>query len=84
MSLYFATFPDSIIAVRSSLNKDPPFGQGIGSIHIEKAMCSGTETRLVDCMREVTEDCTHSEDAGVRCEYNGDTYYYTYIEAIVT
>ncbi len=64
---------DSITAVRPSILFDPPFGEGMGPTHIDGARCSGTETRLADCVRDITEDCSHSEDAGVRCEYNGDT-----------
>ena len=34
-------------------------------------MCSGDESTLLDCLNEEeigTHDCSHSEDAGVRCE----------------
>ena len=44
------------------------FGQGTGTIVLDDVQCTGTETRLVDCMASSTNDCTHSEDASVRCQ----------------
>ena len=44
------------------------FGQGSGTIVLDDVRCTGTEDRLVDCSYDrSTVDCTHSEDAGVRC-----------------
>ncbi len=59
--------------VRGTLESEPPYGRGDGPIYVDDAMCLGNESRLADCRRSDTEDCTHFEDAGVRCEYNGDT-----------
>ena len=48
------------------------FGQGTGSIWIDDAQCTGSESRLIDCTHDTsTVDCGHSEDAGVRCSTTG-------------
>ena len=39
------------------------------TIVLDDVRCTGTEDRLVDCSYDSsTGDCTHSEDAGVRCQ----------------
>ena len=44
------------------------FGAGSGPIHLDDVGCVGTEPGLVNCTYDpVTTDCTHIEDAGVRC-----------------
>ncbi|XP_007459484.1 PREDICTED: lysyl oxidase homolog 3 isoform X4 [Lipotes vexillifer] len=44
-------------------------GQGMGAIHLSEVRCSGQEPSLWKCPhRNITaEDCSHSQDAGVRC-----------------
>ena len=38
-------------------------------ILMDNVGCLGTESRLVDCpFDRHTADCSHSEDAGVRCQ----------------
>ena len=46
------------------------FGEGEGYIYIKNVQCNGSESTLEDCpASEVgVHDCTHSEDAGVRCQ----------------
>ena len=47
------------------------FGQGSTqmSIFMDNVACTGTESRLIDCTFDRhTADCSHSEDAGVRCQ----------------
>ena len=45
------------------------FGQGSGTIVLDDVQCTGTEETLVGCSYDSnTLDCTHSEDAGVRCQ----------------
>ena len=45
------------------------FGQGSGTIVLDDVQCTGTEERLVDCSYDrSTLDCTHYDDAGVRCQ----------------
>ena len=47
------------------------FGNGIGSIFLDDVGCSGSESQLINCYYDsVTSDCSHSEDAGVRCQGN--------------
>ena len=44
------------------------FGQGTGTIALNNVHCVGTEARLVDCSSGIISSCSHSEDAGVRCQ----------------
>ncbi|XP_034537112.1 neurotrypsin [Notolabrus celidotus] len=48
------------------------FGEGSGPIHMDNVRCSGTETSLSQCafISEDAQDCRHSEDAGVICDYS--------------
>ena len=45
------------------------FGEGSGPIHLSRAQCRNSDTRLTDCNINKTgiNGCTHSEDAGVIC-----------------
>ena len=43
------------------------FGQGDGPIVADRAVCTGNEGRLQDCMYNLNHRCTHANDAGVRC-----------------
>ena len=47
---------------------DLRFGSGTGSIFIDNTDCVGDELRLISCRYDThTADCTHAEDAGLRC-----------------
>ena len=46
------------------------FGQGTGPIFLDELQCIGTENGLLACPNTMMHDCTHSEDAGVRCQGN--------------
>ena len=51
------------------------FGHGSGPILLDNVRCTGRESRLLDCSKYGGvgfHDCSHREDAGVRC--NGTTY----------
>ena len=46
------------------------FGEGSGSIWLDNIECTGNETALAGCGHlglMITRNCSHSEDAGVRC-----------------
>uniref|UniRef100_A0A1X7SFF9 SRCR domain-containing protein n=1 Tax=Amphimedon queenslandica TaxID=400682 RepID=A0A1X7SFF9_AMPQE len=45
------------------------FGQGTGSILMDEVRCTGSESSLTSCSHRTFHDCSHSEDAGVRCSY---------------
>ena len=58
------TYPTGAVAFASAR-----FGAGSGAIFLDDVACVGTETRLEECRHRGigTEDCSHVEDAGVRC-----------------
>ena len=44
------------------------FGQGSGPIVLDNLNCDGDELSLLECDFDPdTSDCTHFEDAGLRC-----------------
>ena len=46
------------------------FGEGSGSIWLDNIECTGNETTLASCGHlglMITRNCSHSEDAGVKC-----------------
>ncbi|XP_038060515.1 deleted in malignant brain tumors 1 protein-like [Patiria miniata] len=51
-----------------SANSSAAFGQGTGNIVFDKVACKGTENRLHDCPLDTTNNCSHSQDAGVVCK----------------
>lgn len=48
------------------------YGQGTGLIHLNNVACGGTENMLTDCAYNLPRntDCTHAQDASVRCSGN--------------
>ena len=34
---------------------------------MDDVQCTGTESSLISCTHTTNHDCSHSEDAGVRC-----------------
>ena len=44
------------------------FGAGIGDIYLDNVGCIGNESSLLDCSYVSNAGCSHSEDAGVRCQ----------------
>ena len=55
------------------------FGQGTGPILLDDVGCTGTEARLWDCQNRGVglHDCSHVEDAGVRCTSSKFICYHT-------
>ena len=50
------------------------FGQGSGPILLDNVTCSGSESKLASCSHlgiGITRSCSHTEDAGVRCYFQG-------------
>ena len=50
------------------------FGQGLGPILLDDLLCTGSETRIIDCPRDTTtgvgdvDSCRgHLDDAGLKC-----------------
>jgi len=45
------------------------FGQGIGTILLDEVNCTAGQSNIFDCHHNgfQNHDCSHSEDAGVRC-----------------
>ena len=48
------------------------FGEGSGPIYFDEVDCSGSEQGLVFCLHLGEHDCSHREDAGVRCPAGGE------------
>ena len=57
-------FPSASIAHRQAF-----FGEGIDPIWMDNVLCTGAESRLVDCLFNGfgNHNCQHREDAGVTC-----------------
>ena len=46
------------------------YGQGTGPILMDDVVCTGLEDGLINCTFDNhTGDCSHVNDAGVRCYY---------------
>ena len=60
-------FPGTQPVLRSS----KLYGEGIGEVVLRDLDCTGSESNLLECSRLErpfrSNDCSHSEDAGVRC-----------------
>ena len=47
------------------------FGEGGGRIWLDNVQCTGSERELMSCTASSSgvNSCTHTQDAGVRCQY---------------
>ena len=64
---------------------DAHFGEGRDSIFLSNVSCNGTEDSLVNCTRDPIGShgqCTHSDDAGVQCQYSEQKLYTCYCTCI--
>ena len=54
------------------------YGEGSGQIWLNDVNCVGTELTIGECSHRGwgIEDCSHSEDAGVKCSTTGNLIYY--------
>ena len=59
----YAQYPGAVALMGAT------FGQGSGQIWLNNVGCAGSELRLIDCPASPIrlDNCTHLEDAGVRC-----------------
>ena len=58
------------------------FGQGSGPILLDSVLCIGDESTLARCLHlgiNVARNCSHAEDAGVKCSGSQGMYIYMYI-----
>ena len=46
------------------------YGAGSGPIYLTEVLCTSTETSLLRCKSDpiLSGNCSHAEDAGVKCE----------------
>ena len=59
---YYFCFSDATAVSRAG------FGVGSGPINLDDVQCTGSEAALINCpFDRFTFDCSHVEDAGVRC-----------------
>ena len=57
-----------LISVGAIAVQSATFGRGSGAILLDDVACTGSESSLLDCPYDrSTSDCSHFEDAGVRC-----------------
>ncbi len=58
------------------------FGGGTGRIWLDDVACRGTEANLLSCSHRTpigSNNCAHSEDAGVQCQAAGQILHYKLI-----
>ena len=62
--------PPTLITVAGIAYSNAQFGPGTGRIYLTDVSCSSSKTSLLQCNSDpiLSSGCTHSEDAGVKCE----------------
>ena len=64
-----ASFDVPLMYIDVSAFSNAHFGRGSGRILLDDVQCTGSEGRLIDCRNDRnTHDCSHFEDASVRCQ----------------
>ena len=43
------------------------YGQGNGPIHLTAVSCSGSETKITQCLHSMSTSSNHQNDVGVKC-----------------
>ena len=43
------------------------YGQGDGPIHLTAVDCSGSETKITQCLHSMSTSSNHQNDVGVKC-----------------
>ena len=53
------------------------YGAGSGPIYLTDVLCTSSKTHLLQCKSDpiLSGGCSHSEDAGVKCEGMGIIHY---------
>ena len=64
-----ASFDVPLMYIDVSAFSNAHFGRGSGRILLDDVQCTGSEGKLIDCRNDRnTHDCSHFEDASVRCQ----------------
>ena len=68
-------FGQAVVATTSAF-----YGRGSGRIWLDGVDCSGTEFTIGDCLHNGwgVEDCSHGEDAGVKCSASNGKFNFNY------
>ena len=61
--------PPSLSLTGAMARSNAAFGRGVGPIILSYMVCTGLESRLIDCPRSSfsTSSCSHQRDVGVEC-----------------
>lgn len=75
MTLYYFQLASSFCISDATALANAFFGAGSGNIFLDNVACVGDEANISFCVADTnTADCTHSQDAGVRCNAQRESY----------